>query len=84
MLQNRTQREVESLKKQSEMEARQDARPEGKMGEEMKEIKEVQRQERLLQNALARRRRQMQERRHREQPGQQRYPRCDPWNPLRF
>lgn len=74
MLQNRTQREVESLKKQSEMEARQDARREGKMGEEMKEIKEVQRQERLLQKALARRRRQMQERRHREQPGQQRYP----------
>lgn len=72
--QNRTQREVERLKKQSEMEARQDGRREAKMGEEMKEIKEVQRQEHLLQTAMARLQRQMQERRQREQAGQQRYP----------
>lgn len=72
--QNRTQREAERLKKQSEMEARQDARREAKMGEEMKAIKEVRRQEPLLQAAMARLRRQMQDRRHRQQPGEQRYP----------
>lgn len=74
MQQNRTQQEVERLKKQTEMEARQDARQEANVEEEMKEIKEVQRQEDLLQTAMARLRRQMQERRQREQPGRQRYP----------
>lgn len=56
------------------MEARQDARREAKMGAEMEEIKEVQRQEHLLQTAMAKLRRQMEDRRHREQPGRQRYP----------
>lgn len=56
------------------MEAQQDARQEAKMGAEMEEIKEVQRQEHLLQTAMAKLRRQMQDRRHREQPGRQRYP----------
>lgn len=56
------------------MEALQDARGEAKIGEDTKEIKEVQRQEHLLQAAMARLRRQKQDRRHRERPGRQRYP----------
>lgn len=77
--QNRTQREVERLKKQSEMEARQDARREAKMGAEEKAIREVQRQEHLLQTAMTQLRRQMQERRRRGEPGRQRYPLVVTW-----
>ncbi|XP_011606166.2 coiled-coil domain-containing protein 191 isoform X1 [Takifugu rubripes] len=70
--QNRAQREVARLKKQSEIEAQQDARREAKRREELREMKDLQRQEHLLQNEMARLRRQVQERRRREQPGRQR------------
>lgn len=77
--QNRAQREVERLKKQSEMEARQDARREAKRRKEMREMKEVQRQEHLLQTEMARLQHQMRERRCREQLGHQRYPHLWGW-----
>ncbi|TNM96317.1 hypothetical protein fugu_015978 [Takifugu bimaculatus] len=70
--QNRAQREVARLRKQSEIEAQQDARREAKRREELREVKDLQRQEHLLQNEMARLRRQVQERRRREQPGRQR------------